>query len=327
MESFLIIRTSSLGDIIHTLPAFSVLRKHRPQAEIRWVVGPKGREILDWIGGLDAVVVTEQPGWLKSIRRRNQTALDFQGLLKSGMIALESRSRLRIGFHRANLREPLARIFYNRQAPEFSETEHVIRKNIHLLEPLGIQDSMLEFPIRVPGEARREMRELLSSLGADGSQRVVLYNVGAAWPSKRWFSECWIELLKSAPPGIFPLLLWGSDEEKRLAEEVGTATGAAVVPFLTLKESMALIREASLLVSGDTFALQFACAVGVPVVGIFGPTHPQRNGPFLARDRVVYHEIDCSRCYKRGCESLECLRAVTAGEVSDLVRKALDDHA
>src|SRR5512137_2511187 len=135
MERFLIIRTSSLGDIIHTLPALAILRKHRPQAEIRWVVGGKGREILDWVVVLDGLVITDEPGWLKSLRGRDQTALDFQGLMKTGLIALESRAKTRLGFHKKNLREPLARFFYTAQAAEFPETEHVIRKNISLLAP------------------------------------------------------------------------------------------------------------------------------------------------------------------------------------------------
>jgi lipopolysaccharide heptosyltransferase I len=327
MERFLIIRTSSLGDIVHTLPALAVLRKHRPQAEIRWVVGRKGREILEWVEGLNGLIVTDEPGWIKILRGREQTALDFQGLFKSGMIALESRSRARIGFHKKNLREPVSRFFYTRQAAEFPETDHVIRKNIHLLEPLGIRDTMLEFPLRIPEEKRRAIRDKARELGWDESRRIVLFNVGAAWPSKRWFPDRWSAVLEAvAPLGVFPLLLWGTENERAVAAEIREATGVPFVPFLSLQETMALIGESALLVSGDTFALQAACALAVPVVGIFGPTNPRRNGPFLARDRAIYHEIDCSLCYKRGCESLACLKAVTADEVSERVLQALAEH-
>jgi lipopolysaccharide heptosyltransferase I len=327
MERYLIIRTSSLGDIVHTLPALAVLRKHRPQAEIRWVVGRKGREILEWAAGLDGLIVMDEPGWIKSLRGREQTALDFQGLLKSGMIALESWARVRIGFHKRNLREPMARFFYNKQSEEFPETEHVIRKNIHLLEPLGIRDAMLEFPLRIPEEKRRAIRDKAQELGWDGVRRIVLFNVGAAWPSKRWFPDRWSAVLRSAVPlGVFPLLLWGTEDERALAAEIREKTGVPFAPFLSIQETMALIAESALLVSGDTFALQMACALAVPVVGIFGPTNPRRNGPFLARDRVVYHEINCSLCYKRGCESLACMKAVTADEVAENVRRALTEH-
>jgi heptosyltransferase-1 len=328
MERFLIIRTSSLGDIVHTLPALAVLRKHRPQAEIRWVVGRKGREILEWAAGLDGLVAMDEPGWIKSLRGREQTALDFQGLLKSGMVALESRARVRVGFHKRNLREPLARFFYNKQSEEFPETEHVIRKNIHLLEPLGIRDTMLEFPLRIPEDKRRAIRDKARELGWDGVRRIVLFNVGAAWPSKRWFPDRWSGVLRSAATlGVFPLLLWGTEEERALAAEIWEQTSVPFAPFLSIQETMALIAESALLVSGDTFALQMACALAVPVVGIFGPTNPRRNGPFLARDRVLYHEIDCSLCYKRGCDSLSCIKAVTAEEVSEAIQKALTEHA
>ena len=89
---------------------------------------------------------------------------------------------------------------------------------------------------------------------------------------------------------------------------------------------MALIASAGLLVSGDTFALQAAAALDVPIVGLFGPTDPRRNGPFRERDKVVHHEMACSRCYKRACDTIECLKAITADEVAARIEEVLADH-
>jgi lipopolysaccharide heptosyltransferase I len=328
MERFLIIRTSSLGDIIHTLPAFASLRRARPEADIRWVVGPKGREILDWVQGLDGVIVTGTPGWRKEVRGKDRIALDFQGLLKSGLIALLSRSERRVGFHRTNLRERAAGLFYTDRPSVFPETEHVIRKNIHLLSSLGIEAGAVEFHLHVPESARRAIREILSGLGADQRTKPVLFNVGAAWPTKRWFPDRWAEVIRgTARTGFFPLLLWGSEVEKKIAGEVARQTGVPLVPFLTLQETLALINEASLIVSGDTFALQAACALNIPVVGLFGPTNPGRNGPFRPRDKIVYHEIECSLCYNRSCEKNDCLTAITSEEVMTLVDQAWKENA
>lgn len=328
MEKFLIIRLSSLGDIIHTLPAFAALRKNFPTAEIAWAVEAKGKDILDFVPGLNETVVVGSDGWRKKLKNRNQTALDFQGLMKSGLIAYLARAGKRIGFHRKNLKEPFASVFYTDRLGKFPETEHVIRKNLELLTLVGIREKNIDFPLVVPDGLRRSVREKLAALGGRGTRRLVVFNLGAAWLTKRWLPENWVSVLKNLKSeNIFPLLLWGTDEEKEMAQAVSAKTGVLLAPFLSVQEVLALLKEAALLVSGDTFALQAACAMSVPVVGIFGPTNPARNGPFRAGDKVAYHELACSLCYQRTCESMECLKKVGPEEVVSLVRQSLRDHA
>ena len=331
MDRFLIIRLSSLGDIIHTLPAFSALRRSFPDAEIRWAVEEKGKEILDLVPGIDEVFVINKNKWLRStrsIRGRDQTALDFQGLVKSALLAYLSRSRRRIGFSRENLKEPLASVFYTERCLSFPEEEgHVISKNLKLLEILGIKDGRFEFPLRIPDDIFHSVRSKLSMMGRQNGRRIVVYNVGAAWETKRWFPEKWIELIKMVRlPDAFPVLLWGGEDEKRLAETVAGRTGVGVAPFLSIKEVIALLRSASLVVSGDTFALQAACALDVPVVALFGPTNPRRNGPFRDRDKVIYEGRDCSPCYKHECSNLQCLQAISADEAAAAVRELWDKN-
>jgi heptosyltransferase-1 len=334
MDNFLIVRMSSLGDIIHTLPAYSALRKHYPKAKISWIVEENGKEILDLVPGLDRIVPVRLKRWKfgsgkfwkefsrlkKEIRDKDQIAIDFQGLVKSGFLAFLSGARRRIGFHKANLRERQASLFYTERLAEVSEKEHVIEKNLKLLSLLGIDERNYEFPLSFPDELSEKVRKILDDLGYAPQKSLVLLNVGAAWETKRWPAGRWIELLgRIGDGGIFPVMLWGSETEQELAKQVSQAAGVPVVPSLTLQEVMALIRVGSVLVSGDTFALQAGCALDRPVVGMFGPTTPTRNGPFRDQDRVVFHELECSHCYKRTCSRLDCLEKITPEEVAEAV--------
>ena len=342
MDNILIIRLSSLGDIIHTLPAFSALRKNFPEATISWVVEAKGSEILDLVPGVDKTITAHTEGWRlhrkkfwkeisrlkKELRKESQTAIDFQGLVKSGFISCISGSKKRIGFHRKNLREPMAGLFYTERLEEIPETIHVISKNLKLLERIGIKEEKYEFPIEVPAELAEGVKASLKKLGYNEQKKLVLFNVGAAWETKRWFHERWVELIGMIKnKEFFPLLLWGNEEEKGLALEVNEKTHVPLSPFFTLKEVMALVNESSLLISGDTFSLQVACALSRPVVGIFGPSNPRRNGPFGPRDKVAFHEIECSYCYKRTCPTIECLKKITPQEVASLAHELMKENA
>ena len=341
-DKFLIIRLSSLGDIIHTLPAFSTLRKKFPEAEISWVVEKKGKSILDFVPGIDEVITVDTEKWRikpkkiwleisklkRKIKNRNQVVLDFQGLMKSGFISSLSRSRKRIGFQRKNLKEPLASLFYTERLKEIPEEIHVISKNLKLLSKIGIKEENYEFPLQLPAELSESVKVNLRKIGHKEGKKLILFNVGAGWETKRWFPDKWVELWKQMKQkDLFPLLLWGNEREKALALKVSQQTSIPVVPPFSLKEIMALVKMSSLLVSGDTFALQVACAFSVPVVGIFGPTNPQRNGPFRGHDKVAFHRMECSYCYKRTCPSLECLKKITANEVAELSIQQLKENA
>ncbi len=332
-SAFLIIRLSSLGDIIHALPAFSALREKFPHAHITWLAEEKGSEILECVPGIDRIVtartkqskmglrkiLAELSRIKKEIRQKDQIALDFQGLIKSGLFAFLSHAKKRIGFHKKNLKEPLTSVFYNDQLDEISENIHVIDKNLALLSRIGIQTKSHTFPLILPEKAFQGVQNKLTQTGFQKDKRLVVFNLGAAWPTKRLSSEKWAEVIEAvSSDNIYPLLLWGSQAEKKLAEETAEKCRASLCPKLTIQEVMALVHESNLLVSGDTFALQVACALSRPVVGFFGPTNPRRNGPFDWQNKVAFHEFECSYCYKRKCSDLKCLKAITPKEIADL---------
>jgi len=339
MSDFLIIRLSSLGDIIHTLPAFAALRRARPDAGISWAVQGKGREILDLVPGLDRIIEIDPREWkpfsgrFRKDRKRlraatspkDRTALDFQGLIKSAVAARLSGSRRRIGFSKPDLREPQAALFYTRRIPPLTENHHVIHKNLKLLEALDIFDKDWEFPIEIPEKHRIAVKNRLAGLGFSDAARPALLNVGAAWITKRWPDEAWISLARLlARHGAPPLLLWGTEDERAQARTVSDAAGIPLVPALGLVEVLALIQASRMVVSGDTFALQAACALRRPVVALFGPTTPGRNGPFDPADLVIHHELPCSHCYRRRCPDKTCMERITPEEVFDQCTKRLE---
>jgi heptosyltransferase-1 len=227
------------------------------------------------------------------------------------------------------LREKSASWFYTETLEKIDESIHVIQKNLQLLHLLGIQEEKYEFPLLIPADLKDRINILLTGLGYSQNKKIVLFNVGAAWETKLWTAGKWTELIErllKERQDIFPILLWGTENEKKIADEVRMQTEATSVPLLTLQEAIALINQADLVVSGDTFALQAACALSRPVVGIFGPTNPKRNGPFNSWDKVVFHEIECSYCYKRTCSKLLCLEKTTPEETAFLSLQALEEN-
>jgi ADP-heptose:LPS heptosyltransferase len=327
-ETYLIVRLSSLGDIIHTLPAAAALRRHRPQSRILWLVQRPGDELLGLVSGLDGVIVRGEKGWLRRLRGRGQTALDFQGLLKSGLLARLSGARRRLGFSGRNLKEPGASFFYTERLPEFAEEGHVIAKNLRLLSLVGVDERSFSFPLLVPEALLAKADADLRRLGWREGEALVLCNVGAAWETKRWSAEGWQGLIPALRrAGAFPVMLWGSPDEEALARTVAAKSGVPLAPYLPIREVFAWLRRTRLLISGDTFALQAACALDVRVVGIFGPTDPRRNGPFDSRDKVVYARAACAPCYQRTCPTVDCLKAISPVDVAGPALEVLAANA
>ncbi len=334
-----IIKLSSLGDIIHTLPAYSVLRSSFPEKHISWVAEKEAVQILDLVEGLDRIITIDlknKPFYSRTfwstvaevksnIRQKKSIALDFQGLIKSGLISFLSKAEKRIGFHRKNLKEPAASLFYTDHLKPVSEDMHVIRKNLKLLSLLGLSEKPWDFPIRISPILLKSTQNKLEKKGIRINNKVALFNIGGAWQTKRWFPDNWVKLIKMLDfKNITPLILWGNDKEKKTAVKITEKTGVATVPFLSVKEVFALIHESAFVVSGDSFPLQAASALSIPVIGIFGPTNPNRNGPFNKKDKIAFSELDCSYCYKRTCDKLECLKRIKPAEVAHLCKEFLD---
>ncbi len=332
-EKILIVKLSSLGDIIHTLPAFKAIRGEYPQSKISWAVEKNGAEILKHLEGLNEIIVFDTLNWrkrpislktlkelresIKKIKGKFDLAIDFQGTLKSSFITFISSAKERIGFGKKNLREPISSIFYTKMGESIPENTHVIYKNLKILETIGIKKDSPVFPKLILNT------DLPEDLKFD-RDRLIIINGGGGWETKIWIKGRWRELaLRIKELGYEPLFLWGNKAEKERMEEESKGD-IPLVPFLSIPQLMKLISLSRLLISGDTFPLHIADLLGIPTVGIYGPSNPLRNGPISKNSRVVFHELSCSFCYKRKCKDLECMKRIDVESVLKKVKEILE---
>ncbi len=335
MERIAVIRLSSLGDIVHALPAFQALRRARPRARISWIAEPAGAGLLELMPGIDEVIrfdlksrrgpLARGAALFRFVRRwrgRFDVVLDFQGLLKSALLAFLLGGE-RLGFSRANAREPLAALFYRRRAAPFPETRHVIFKNLHLLQLLGISAGVVEYPRRdwLPSPRLAAWMERESLAGG-----WTVLNVGGNWESKLLSAGQWRAVAAGLGPEQAPVLLWGNERERAVAQAVAGAGGARLAPFLEFADLICFIARARRVISGDTLALHLADMTGTPALGVFGPSSPERNGSLNPASRALCRRLPCSFCYRRRCATMECLKSISAEEIVRAARSLDAQH-
>ena len=327
----LIVRLGALGDIVHAIPVAAALRRAFPAARIDWLVSAKHREILDLVPVIDRRLVINDRGaarggtpMLAVIRELRRThydvAFDLQGLLKSAVLARASGAARVIGFAASHLREPLARIFYTEVHQPVGAT-HIVFQNLALLEAVGLTVVTPEFPIEpVASAVARQVSQLTAG-------RYALVNPGAAWPNKRWPARRFGAVAASLRDkhGLTTIVLWGPGEQPIADEVVASSAGAAMLsPRTSIADLVALARGAALMISGDTGPTHLAAASGTPIVGIFGPTRPARNGPWAPADVTVSRDSVCQCHHLRRCKlATMCVTDIGVEEVLGAVERRL----
>jgi len=339
----LIVRLSALGDIVHALPVLAAIKQAIPDAQVDWLVEENYAAMLALATGLnrrvivraksasetpEAIAFTSGGGYLRATRylraERYDVALDLQGLLKSAVWARVSGARRVIGFDRAHLREELAASFYSESVVPNRPTgqqangpsgDHVIQKNLSILSALQIAPAAPE--LRLQPIATPEMVKAIQAAG--GSNGYIVINPGAAWPNKCWPPDRFGAVANALRDrtGLHSLVTWGP-KERALADAVSQASGGAATPAppTSVSDLAALMQSAALAISGDTGPLHIAAAVGTPIVGLFGPTRPERNGPWEPRDEVLSRSETCVCHHKRRClRGAPCINEIAVDQV------------
>jgi lipopolysaccharide heptosyltransferase I len=256
----LVIRLSAFGDVIHTIPAVVALRQ---TFEIDWAVDSPYRELVEIVARVRAIPMQLKRWSLANVGalRGHEIVVDFQGLLKSALLARISGARERVGFASEFIREKPAAWLMNRRV-RIDPAAHVVDWNLQLaraVEP-GVQMPRVDFTPFAADQPK-------------GFERRIVLLPAAGRPEKEWPVDNFRQLASRI--GSKALVVWGPREREKAA-----AIGAELAPPTSLRELARVLRDASVVVGADTGPLHLAAALGTPVVGLYGPTNPARNGPY-----------------------------------------------
>ncbi len=326
-----IIRLSALGDIIHTIPAVYLIKKEYPQAEITWFVNKGNEKLLDCFVPFVKIetialkkktikeILKEISRLRKLFKNHFNIIIDFQGLIKSAFISFIL-GKVRIGFHKRNLRESLSSLFYNNSPKEFNEEKHIIHKNIHLTNfylrkflNLNTNSNLIEYP---------ELKDFKSEKLIDFMDKnnlkkdnFILINIGGGWETKTLSIKQYENLINSLKNKYKIIILWGNEKEKNIAEILSQKTGIIKTEFLKFNELFKIIALSKFIITSDTLALHITDIVKTKSIGIFGPTSPERNGSLNPQSTVVYKQLQCSPCHKKKCIDLKCINRITTEDI------------
>jgi len=350
-HKFLILRLSAVGDVIRTLPAVKALKENHSSSEIAWIVEEPSRTLLESQPEIDKVILFPRKRWaegLKSPRRIWRTfreigefilnlrrqkfdvALDFHGILKSGLLSFLSGAPKRIGFDRRSSKEGNS-LFTNLKVNLPQERISRFHRNLALLRGVGLEIKNYNPGLHVPSEDREYVDSFFSSLTPFPKRPWIAIHPGTSAKTsfKRWMPDRYSQLADRLIHELQATVIftWGPGELS-LVENIqkGMKESSIAGPTTqSLTQLAEVFRRCHLYIGGDTGPMYIASLVGVPLVVVYGPTDPILYEPF-GLHRKVMKEVGCNPCYpyrKRSCKKIECLRAIVVEDVFEAAREML----
>lgn len=346
----LIVKPSSLGDIVHTLPMVHALKRCFPSSHLGWIVQDVFAGLLERDPVIDSVYPihissTSDPragrfAYMKAFietlttlqllrrllkRHPYDLILDLHASFRSGLLGRTNPGGLRAGFKDA--RE--LNIFFQHQLVTVPDhVEHALEKNLLFCDHLNCSVADEDFHMCCNSEDRDSVRTFLRQQAVVENRAIVYANPAARWQTKFWPKEKWAELADRFSDQGTVMIFGGSSQDSPYIESItklmNTEPVVAAGRF-NLPESVALIQRSCLYVGLDSGPMHMAALSGVPVVALFGPTHPSRVGPYGVEHRIVRAEnLDCLECRKRTCDHLSCMKGISVQMVYDTAISLLD---
>jgi heptosyltransferase-1 len=346
IKRLLIVRLGAMGDVLHSLPAATALRRAFPDATMGWMIEERWAELLCTLPTprsgprsgqrpvVDRIHIVETKKWRRNLTSyqtweqmaaglsdlraaKYEVALDLQGAVRSAILARLSRAPMIYGA--AQPRENVASMFYTHQVITYGA--HVVEQNLSIAEAVARRSLQLP-PVELPHDEAAE-KECERRLSERNIQEFVLLNPGAGWGAKQWPSERYAQVVKHlAQNGVRSLINFGPGEEELARSVERNSDGAAEAMTSSLTQLITLARRARLFIGGDTGPLHLAAVLRVPVVAIFGPTNPARNGPF-GTQAVILRSPKSSTSHKRRAQPDEGLLDISVEQVVDAALQIL----
>ncbi len=335
----LIVKISSLGDVVHGVAFVNALTAGRADVTVDWVAGDAYVDLLKEVRGVRKVIPFKRKAWgagwyqppvmseifsfIRKIRReRYDICLDLQGLLRSGLITFFSGAGVKAGF--AEAREG-SRFLYNKTiAP--GDAPHAVKKLFRALELFEAPEpERPDFSFNIPAESEATVDTLLKKLGVDGPFAV--FHPGARWFSKMWPEEMWRELAATVHKDTgLPILFTGSKDDCGTVEKIIGNNGRFMFNIAGQTDLFALsdlVRRAEFMVTVDSGPMHIASAFNLPMVALFGPTSPEKTGPLTqAPLKILRSDADCVPCFRQKCDiGYRCMKDITVQTAVSAVRE------
>ncbi len=339
--NILIVKLSAIGDVVHTLPSLSAVRKLYPQAHISWAIEESASDIIRNHPCLDRVIISYRKRWIHNLLEGRETGktlgeirtflktlrdrpydlvIDFHGLFKSALIVFLARGKRKLGY---DSMQEMSGLFLTEKIPE-DMGKHAVDRYLDFARYLGAPEQEPEFIIPVEEENRKRIETLLSAANIAAGQRFAAVNPVALWETKMWPDEKFAALgdMIIRELGI-PIVFTGaqSDGPIRHIRSLMKSPSVDLAGRTSLRDLAYLYSLSSLVITTDSGPMHIAAAMGTPVVALFGPTSPARTGPYGEGHAVIRKNMKCSPCFLKWCETRRCMEDISIGEVFQAVRE------
>ncbi|HFQ81630.1 MAG TPA: lipopolysaccharide heptosyltransferase I [Desulfobacterales bacterium] len=336
--NILIVKTSAIGDVTHSLPALNALRSQFPKAAISWLVEEEAADILTEHPDINRLLISPRKRWLRQLKAGNilpttreiwrfikelravkyDLLLDFQGLLKSSILIALCRAGRKAGFGRGMEHSEGSYLFLNEKIAPVSMDVHAVERELHLLNAIGIKTAQTACELPIAPQTRKEADNILSRAGADHTKPLVILNPMTTWPTKHWPPEGFAALSRLLTERGVQIAFTGSPTDR---DEIAAIIHKSQVRALNLagktnlRQLAAVFAKAAVVISTDTGPMHIAAAAGVPIVALFGPTAPWRTGPHGGQHTIIRTAPPCSPCFKKECPTGSCMKDIKAETV------------